>query len=123
MLLNTYYLIENIEYTNELVHTSLRHNIDHDIFKGHFPASPVVPGVCMMQMVKEIMESLEGKRLMLCDAPNVKFLSVLDPNENSTVDSSITIDERLGENLFKITASITAGSTIFFKLKATLKTL
>ena len=123
MLLNSFFFIENIEYGNELVQTSLRLAKDHPIFTGHFPNLPVVPGVCMMQMVKEIMESLEGKQLLIDEAPNLKFLSVLNPNENAVVDSSISIEERLGDNLLKINATISNGSVIFFKMIATLRTL
>lgn len=123
MLLNSFFFIESIEYASDEVRASLRLDRDHSIFKGHFPALPVVPGVCMMQMIKEIMESLEGKKMLIDDAPNIKFLSVLNPNENNSVDSTISIEERLGENLVKINATINAGAIIFFKMKATLKSL
>ena len=123
MLLNSFFFIENIEYGNELVQARLRLEKEHSIFSGHFPNLPVVPGVCMMQMVKEIMESLEGKQLLIDEAPNLKFLSVLDPNENGVVDSSVSIEERLGDNLLKINATISKDSVVFFKMKATLRTL
>jgi len=123
MLLNSFFFIESIEYTNEVVRASLRLEKEHAIFNGHFPSLPVVPGVCMIQMVKEILESQEGKRLLLGEAPNIKFLSVLTPYENELVDSSISIDERLGDNLMKVSATINAGSITFFKMKATLKSL
>ena len=29
-------------------------NAEHPIFKGHFPNNPVTPGVCMMQIVKNL---------------------------------------------------------------------
>ena len=40
-------------------------NKDHDIFNGHFPGNPVTPGVCMMQIVKELTEEFTGKQLFL----------------------------------------------------------
>lgn len=122
MLLNSFFFIENIECSNEVVRASLRLEKNHSIFEGHFPNLPVVPGVCMMQMVKEILERTEGKQLLIDDAPNIKFLSVLNPVENALVDSSISIDGKENGNL-KITATITAGAVIFFKMKATLKNL
>src|SRR5690349_6618376 len=114
MLLNSLFFVEGIEYNNELVRASLRLDGDHPIFRGHFPNLPVVPGVCMIQTVKEIMENLEGRRLIIADAPNIKFLAVLNPKENSSVDLSISIDERLEENLMKISATINNGPVIFF---------
>ena len=31
---------------------SLRLESSHDIFKGHFPGNPVLPGVCQVEMVR-----------------------------------------------------------------------
>lgn len=121
MLLNSFFFIENTEYANEIVQSSLRLEKNHSVFNGHFPNLPVVPGVCMMQMVKEIIENIEGERFVIEEAPNVKFLSVLNPIENSLVESIIKVDERPEGNLLKISASINAGSVTFFKMKATLK--
>jgi 3-hydroxyacyl-[acyl-carrier-protein] dehydratase len=123
MLLNSFFFIERIEYINGVVRASLRLEKEHAIFKGHFPNLPIVPGVCMMQLVKEVLENLEGKRMQIEEAPNLKFLSILNPNENGLVESLISIDERLGDNWVKINATINAGSVIFFKMKATLKSL
>lgn len=123
MLLNSFFFIESIEYNNEVVKASLRIEKEHSIFRGHFPNLPVVPGVCMMQMVREVMESLEGKHLQMDEAQNIKFLAVLDPNLNSRIDSTIFIEERLGDNLMKVSATLSADTTVFFKMKATLKSL
>jgi len=30
-------------------------NFNHKIFKGHFPGSPILPGVCIIQIVKEVL--------------------------------------------------------------------
>lgn len=123
MLLNSFFFIDHLEHSNEVVQALLRLESSHPIFKGHFPNIPVVPGVCMMQMVKEVMENLEGKQLLVADAPNIKFLSVLDPNEKRLIDASISIDERVGDNQLKVSATISKDAVIFFKMKATLRIL
>ena len=35
---------------------------DSPIFKGHFPEYPVVPGVCLMQIIKELAEKKTQKK-------------------------------------------------------------
>ena len=35
-------------------------NAEHPIFKGHFPNNPVTPGVCMMQIVKNLTVQITG---------------------------------------------------------------
>ena len=123
MLSGDFYYTKALDQHDGKINAILEINAKHTIFEGHFPGQPVVPGVCMMQMVKEILESVEGKRLLIDEAPNIKLLSVLNPNENNVVDSSISIDERVGDNQLKISATITNGSVVFFKMKATLRNL
>ena len=31
-------------------------NPAHPIFAGHFPGNPITPGVCMLQIIKELTE-------------------------------------------------------------------
>jgi 3-hydroxyacyl-[acyl-carrier-protein] dehydratase len=92
---------------------------DHAIFLGHFPGQPVVPGVCMMQMIKELMELNIQRKLQISTADNMKFLSVIDPRQNAEVEAMVSYTEDQGS--YVLTASLTAGDVIFFKLKATLQ--
>jgi 3-hydroxyacyl-[acyl-carrier-protein] dehydratase len=39
-------------------------NPKHAIFAGHFPGQPVVPGVCMLQIIKEGLEQALDKKLV-----------------------------------------------------------
>jgi 3-hydroxyacyl-[acyl-carrier-protein] dehydratase len=56
ILLNDFYtLTEKIEVPG-VVKAKIAINKRHRIFDGHFPGLPVVPGVCMLQIVREIME-------------------------------------------------------------------
>ena len=60
-------------------------NPAHEIFAGHFPGTPVVPGVCMMQIVKEILEDLLAKDIRLIKADHIKFLTVINPQHTISV--------------------------------------
>ncbi|MFT4024998.1 MAG: 3-hydroxyacyl-ACP dehydratase, partial [Flavihumibacter sp.] len=55
----------------------LHWNADHAIFGGHFPGQPVVPGVCMIQMVQEVMETALGRRMQLVSSGSIKFLQFI----------------------------------------------
>ena len=63
MLLGNFFTIINKEITDNSATLLISINAAHPIFEGHFPGQPVVPGVCMIQMIKEMMESIEGKPL------------------------------------------------------------
>ncbi|MBS1934927.1 MAG: hydroxymyristoyl-ACP dehydratase, partial [Bacteroidetes bacterium] len=58
MLQGNFFTITSIAHENISVKAVLELNPAHDIFKGHFPETPVVPGVCMLQMLKEVMENI-----------------------------------------------------------------
>ena len=65
----------------------------HKIFEGHFPGQPVVPGVCLIQSLKEIIEESEGRKFQLESASNIKFLAVIDPNVNQTITWEVSLDK------------------------------
>ncbi len=120
ILLNDFYTIMNRDASDGAVRAKISINRTHKIFDGHFPGLPIVPGVCMMQIIREIMEVTTEKSLMIVSADNMKFLSVINPDHNQEVDVSITYSEDSGT--FIVNASLFAGTVTFFKLKAALKT-
>jgi len=68
-------------------------NTNHQIFKGHFPGRPVLPGVCQIQIVKDIIESEYPKYTSILSSNSIKFLRVIDPNEVGELKLSLNIDE------------------------------
>ena len=53
---------------------------DSVIYKAHFPNGPITPGACLIQAVCDLMESQLGRKLLLREIKNVKFLSVIIPD-------------------------------------------
>jgi len=84
----------------------------HAIFKGHFPGVPVVPGVCMMQMVKEMLENAIGVETMLRKAMSMKFLTLINPLVNRSVMFEINYTDEL-----QVNASLFNGGVVYFKFK------
>jgi 3-hydroxyacyl-[acyl-carrier-protein] dehydratase len=119
ILLNDFYTILQTVPTPGVVRAKIAINKNHRIFEGHFPGLPVVPGVCMLQIVREIMEVDCGRELKLSHADNMKFLSVINPEQNNEVDLLVNYTVEKGK--FAINATLFAGTVTFFKLKATLQ--
>lgn len=90
----------------------------HRIFDGHFPGQPVVPGVCMMQIVRELAEQGVGVPLQITTADNMKFLSILNPHEHGEV--VVTVGYVLNGNSYTVDGTLSAGTVTFFKFKGTL---
>ena len=85
MLQGNFFTISSVGMENGSALAVLDLNPSHPIFEGHFPGHPVVPGVCMMQMVKEMLEHILGKETKMERADHMKFLRVINPEENSQV--------------------------------------
>lgn len=94
---------------------SLLVNTNSQIFEGHFPGQPVVPGACILQMIKDLLEKASGTRLRLKKAANLKFINMITPEMN---DLSADISYKLIENQISATAGLSAGGKVCFKLQA-----
>jgi len=94
-------------------------NKDHEIFEGHFPGNPVMPGVCMIQMIKELTERATEKNLFLSTCSNIKFMAIIDPEKNRSLSLKINFSEIDGN--IKVKNTVSYGDTLALKLNATFK--
>lgn len=92
----------------------------HDIFLGHFPDQPVTPGVCMMQIIKELTESLVESKLFMSKSSNVKFMALINPQQHSELklDLEIVTTE---ENEVKVKNVTYFDETVALKLSCLYK--
>ena len=116
MMLKEFYTVENIiEHNVESYDVQIRLNPKHDIFKGHFPNNPVTPGVCMMQIIKDLSERVTNKQLFLTKSSNVKFMALINPDQNPILNLNLIIqaDEQCG---FKVKNVTSFDQTVALKL-------
>jgi 3-hydroxyacyl-[acyl-carrier-protein] dehydratase len=68
---------------------------EHAIFEGHFPGNPILPGVCTVQIIRELLEKAEERNLLLTKADQIKYLGFIDPVSTPEVlfDLQITRSE------------------------------
>ena len=118
MLVNNFYKIIKSDYLKDnpgSFKVTIELNDKHKIFKGHFPGNPIVPGVCMIQIVKEILSKLLKKNLFLSEGSNIKFISVIKPEINKILNIDYKIKQE--NNIFRVNAVISFEERIFFKFK------
>jgi 3-hydroxyacyl-[acyl-carrier-protein] dehydratase len=90
------------------------------LFKGHFPSQPVLPGACMIQILKAIMERNLNCKLDLKVGSNIKFLSIIDPTKHSVIN--YTIESEVMENkLLEVDCKIQTTDTIHMKFSGRYK--
>ena len=117
MLQNSFYTLEGTpETTANSVQATIRLNPEHAIFAGHFPGQPVVPGVCMLQIIKELLEGTTGQPMQLVKASNIKFLTVLTPAAHEIVSVQLKFESSEGGILVS-EATISSGADRFIRLQ------
>lgn len=84
-LKNQLFKINDITPTDDgmVCHVSLLP--DCIIYKAHFPKRPITPGVCIVQMAKELIETYLERAYEISEIKNVKFLYILSPIESPEV--------------------------------------
>jgi 3-hydroxyacyl-[acyl-carrier-protein] dehydratase len=90
-------------------------NPEHFIYRAHFPENPITPGVCIIQIIKELSETVLQRELFLKKVNNVKFLSVINPLENKEVVFSLSISSE-GDEAHKVGAVVSNENNQFSKL-------
>ncbi len=114
-ILNDFYTLQSYEQAENGSYTAyITLNKDHEIFKGHFPGNPVTPGVCMMQIVKELSEEFTGWPLFLKTASNIKFMAIINPFE--TPDLKLQLDITQTDDQVKVKNTTFFGETIALKM-------
>lgn len=117
MLNNDFFHIISINEDAGALRAVIKINPGHHIFEGHFPGQPVVPGVCMIQIVKELLATITGEEPLLKGGDMFKFLSILDPTKNDEVNVDIKYEEDNTGQL-NVQASLFHQQATYLKLKA-----
>jgi 3-hydroxyacyl-[acyl-carrier-protein] dehydratase len=109
-----------------VVDASIRYNIhldaSHFIYQAHFPDEPITPGVCIIQIAKELLEEHLGIGLEIQKVKNVKFLNVISPLATPNVTyvfEKIMPDD--SEKTYKVMTQVSSGETSLAKLSFTCK--
>lgn len=121
MLLKDFYTLVSKNEIGEGNYTiKIRVNASHEVFKGHFPGNPVMPGVCMMQIIKELTEEIIGENLFMQSLSNVKFMALINPDATPDLRLELNISQS-DEGLVKVKNTTYFNDTVALKLASTYK--
>jgi len=95
---------------------TLQLNPTHPVYEGHFSGNPVVPGVCQVQMISELLSMIKGFPVFLKNADNVKFLSLMVPDKNPIIVAMIQVKEAEND-LISVNATLQENEVTFIKFK------
>ena len=115
MLLNNLYTIQSLNENEKIIHATALLQTDHAIFKGHFPGQPVLPGVCMLEMITEITGHQLNQKFRITAAPLIKFLSMIDPGKDPLIQFEIKYQPSEGK--IALGGQIYSGFRVFMKFQ------
>jgi 3-hydroxyacyl-[acyl-carrier-protein] dehydratase len=89
---------------------------DSEVFDGHFPDQPVLPGVVMIAIISRAVELALEMDLKMESARNFKFLKIVDPDliESAMIDLNIITKEEG----WRVKGQIKFQDEIYFKADA-----
>ena len=116
MLIQDFYRVnkkESLEDGSFLYGVSLNQN--HKVYQGHFPEKPITPGVCNIQMIKELAEDVLSKPLTLKTIDRCRLTAMVTPDGSPELNVKIRV-----ENGEKLSAEIFFGEVTYMTLSGVL---
>jgi 3-hydroxyacyl-[acyl-carrier-protein] dehydratase len=123
MLKNDFYTITGSQVTDNQALVSIRLNAEHFIFKAHFPENPITPGVCIIQIIKEIVEDISKRKLILSVARNIKFLHIINPLKYEKINFRISYNYTDDQQFIHANTQVEYDEIIFVKASMSYKIL
>jgi 3-hydroxyacyl-[acyl-carrier-protein] dehydratase len=113
---NDIFSIDSITHENGIISAILGINTQSEIFKGHFPGQPVVPGACMLQVVKDVLQNALSTGFQLKKAGNLKFVSMIVPSLNDMIQLELTY-KFIDDTTVSANAKLISNDVICFKFQ------
>ncbi|QQL49390.1 ApeI family dehydratase [Mucilaginibacter ginkgonis] len=114
------YYVEHAHHIDETITADITLNPSHAIFKGHYPDQPVLPGACIVQLIKDVLASSLKTDSVLVKAVQMKFLQMIVPQENQRI--ALKIVYAAVDNYLKVTATLSIAEAPSFKFQGSFKT-
>jgi len=92
--------------------THLTVPVNHPAFAGHFPGTPILPGVMLLDAVLHTIAVATGIALDLCEISSVKFLSPASPGDELVIQHVLTASGTIRFDVVAGVRKIASGSIV-----------
>lgn len=89
---------------------------NHAVFDGHFPGLPILPGVYLIQIIKDSLNTFLPGNYNARAVDFVKYLVPVEPNKNNVLRLEMTLKES-DSNMVVSANSYFEDNTVHFKFK------
>lgn len=93
---------------------TLKLNAGHTIYKSHFPGNPITPGVCVIQIIAELLMARLQTQLVLNRIVNLKFVAPISPVKCPVID---VVFSQIADDVHEVKTkgTIVSGESIYTK--------
>ncbi|MDR6301665.1 hypothetical protein [Mesonia maritima] len=118
-MLSDLYVIKSRNYSEDRGEAILKLTAKHQIFDGHFPEKPILPGVILVHFFKKEAEHFFQEKLQISKLSHVKFLKTIEP----TLVSELQLDStfRKIDQTYEITGKVVSQKEVYAKVKLVCK--
>ena len=85
---------------------------DHPAFAGHFPGTPILPGVILLDTVLHTIAAETGIALDICQISSVKFLSPASPGDELVIQHTLSASGTIRFDVVAGMRKIASGSIV-----------
>ena len=86
--------------------------LDHPAFAGHFPGTPILPGVVLLDVALQIIADTSGIALDLCEISSVKFLSPVSPGDELVIQHILSTSGTIRFDIVAGMRKIASGNIV-----------
>jgi 3-hydroxyacyl-[acyl-carrier-protein] dehydratase len=84
--------------------------LDHPALAGHFPGTPILPGVVLLDMALQAIANASGIALDRCAISSVKFLSPAKPGDALVIEHVVSASGTIRFEIAAGTRKVASGS-------------
>lgn len=117
MIMEKLYRIASIEHAGNRINARIVLDPGAEIFKGHFPGQPVLPGVCSVQMIGDILSGVFGTEIFINEVSSCKYLKIVDPVKEPVLNMEIDYIREADRIAVNASGAIENGEP-YLKIKA-----
>jgi 3-hydroxyacyl-[acyl-carrier-protein] dehydratase len=115
-ILESLFSVKKLELNDGEILAVVVLNEDCEIFKAHFPSDPITPGVCQLNLLKDLLyQAYPQKTFTLQTASQIKFVEALRPAKSREIQ--VQIQTTFTDESMSISSSIFDDKQIFLKAK------
>ncbi len=111
------FAINQVSLENELITAQVSIDPSHEVFMGHFPGQPILPGVVITNLIKTLVERTLSKKIRMKSASQIKFIEMVDPRKCSALEIKISVDQAESGEIKASASSEMENGKVHFKMK------